>query len=112
MYIPDYEKGILSTMSAIRAYFGLDTYQKIDDELYAWLQDHCFQQVVVMLIDGMGAYQIDRYCEEKGFLKTYQKKIVDTVYPPNHSSRYHRHIERKTALCKCMVRMATILFRM
>lgn len=82
MYIPDYEKGILSTMSAIRAYFGLDTYQKIDDELYAWLQDHCFQQVVVMLIDGMGAYQIDRYCEEKGFLKTYQKKIVDTVYPP------------------------------
>ena len=33
MYIPDYEKGILSTMSAIRAYVGLDTYQKIDDEL-------------------------------------------------------------------------------
>ena len=112
MYIPDYEKGILSTMNAIRAYVGLDTYQKLDDELYAWLQGHSFQQVVVMLIDGMGAYQIDRYCEENGFFKTYQRKIVDTVYPPNHSCRNNSHIERKAALCEWMVRMATILLCM
>lgn len=82
MYIPDYEKGILSTISAIRAYVGLETYQKIDEELSIWLHEHSFQQVVVMLIDGMGAYQIDKYCKENGFFKTYQRKIVDTVYPP------------------------------
>ena len=82
MLVPDYEHGILSMINTIREYVGISTYHQGDETIKAWLQKHQFQQIVVMLIDGMGAYQVQDYCDKKGFMNSHFYKAIDTVYPP------------------------------
>lgn len=78
----DYEHNILQVMNAVRAYEGISTYHEEDSQVKVWLQQHDFEQIIVVLIDGMGVKHIQDDCEKKGFLHTYLAKTVSTVYPP------------------------------
>ena len=78
----NYEHGILQVMSTIRTYVGISSYFDEDQDIKTWFDQHQFQQVIVLLIDGMGAYQIDNYATQDGFFKKHMLKSVDTVYPP------------------------------
>lgn len=82
MKIIDYEHGVIGVMSAIREHFGLPVYHTQDESIKTWLHQHQIQQVIVLLIDGMGDHQIYKHCNETGFLKTYHAQTLDTVYPP------------------------------
>lgn len=80
--IPDYEHGILQAVNTIRNKIGLPCYYQMDALVEQWLSDHQFQQVMILLIDGMGYDQVESYCKADGFLKTHLAKPIDTVYPP------------------------------
>lgn len=78
----NYKKNILQVMSAVRAYEGISVYHEEDEEIKQWLLKHKFQQVIVLLIDGMGTQLMKEYGTPDGFLNTHYAKSVSTVYPP------------------------------
>ncbi|MGX8852421.1 alkaline phosphatase family protein [Amedibacillus sp. YH-ame10] len=82
MRIPNYEHSIVQVMNTIRKNYGITTYHNFDNDIENWIDQHKFDQIIVLLIDGMGDYQIHEYCDENGFLNTHRLKKIDTVYPP------------------------------
>lgn len=82
MKVPNYEHGILQAINTIRDYVGITTYYKNDKDIKNWIDTYKLNQIVVLLIDGMGAHQIDKYGKDDGFLKSNFIKKIDTVYPP------------------------------
>ena len=82
MCLCNYGQGVVAAMSAVREFMGLSMYHSSDEMVLQWLKENQFKQVIVMLIDGMGAHQIQQHCDATDFLKTHCAKIIDTVYPP------------------------------
>ena len=78
----NYKKNILQVMNAVRAYEGISVYHEEDEDIKQWLHKHKFQQVIVLLIDGMGTQSMKNYCISNGFLNSHYAKSVSTVYPP------------------------------
>ena len=83
---PDYRKGILSVINAWRQQLGLSVHHPADPQVSAWLADHQWNQIVVLLIDGMGARLLETKLEKDSFLRTHQLKEVTTVYPSTTSA--------------------------
>ena len=52
----------------------------------AWLAEHQWNQIVVLLIDGMGSRLLETKLEKDSFLRTHQLKEVTTVYPSTTSA--------------------------
>lgn len=76
--LPDYAGGLLSVVNAWRSELGLTVHQTPDAGVKQWLQQ--FNQIAVLLIDGMGSRIIDRL-DEACFLRSHLYKEVTTVYP-------------------------------
>lgn len=76
----NYQENIIQVMNAIRSYIGICVYHEEDIKIKRWLEHHNFQQIVVLLIDGMGMYQLQYACPT-GFLRRNLLTSVSTVYP-------------------------------
>ena len=71
-----YDRGLLQVSNAIFKYFGLDTYHDIDLQVEKWLNDHEFETLIVLLIDGMGSRIIKEILKPNDFLVKYIVKII------------------------------------
>ena len=105
---PDYRKGILSVINAWRQQLGLSVHHPADPQVSAWLADHQWNQIVVLLIDGMGARLLETKLEKDSFLRTHQLKEVTTVYPSNHLGRDDQRAQREIPGGKRLDRLASI----
>lgn len=83
---PDYQTGILGVINAWRQRLGLQVHHPADPQLSAWLNDHAWDQIVVLLIDGMGSRLMETMLDEESFLRRHQLKEVTTVYPSTTSA--------------------------
>ena len=52
---PDYRGGILGVINAWRKELGLSVHHPADPQVSAWLAEHQWNQIVVLLIVGMGS---------------------------------------------------------
>ncbi|MEG0506554.1 MAG: alkaline phosphatase family protein [Longicatena sp.] len=80
--IVDKSQNVIALMSALRSYLGLPIYHSEDIDMKDILNKQKPKQIIVLLIDGMGTYQIKRDCKRTGFLNTHQLKTLQSVYPP------------------------------
>jgi len=82
---PDYEKGLLNIMSSIVHHYGCDseyaTHPIVDGVL-----SRKYNNVFLILIDGMGSKLIERYLPEDSFLRTHMIFDTTTVYPSTTSA--------------------------
>lgn len=76
-----YDRGLLQVSNAIFKYFGLDTYHDIDLQVENWLNEHEFETLIVLLIDGMGSRIIKEILKPNDFLVKYMTKEMPTVFP-------------------------------
>ena len=83
---PDYRGGILGVINAWRKELGLSVHHPADPQVSAWLAEHQWNQIVVLLIDGMGSRLLETKLEKDSFLRTHQLKEVTTVYPSTTSA--------------------------
>ena len=83
---PDYRGGILGVINAWRKELGLSVHHPADPQVSAWLAEHQWHQIVVLLIDGMGSRLLETKLEKDSFLRTHQLKEVTTVYPSTTSA--------------------------
>ena len=79
----DWKKdNLVHIANSLRAYYHLPLFHKSDEQLDQWLQERKPEQIIVLLIDGLGKYQIEQLAKAKGFLKQHCKRYVETVFPP------------------------------
>ncbi len=78
----DYESGLLQVSAAIQNYYGIDTGYRADETVKAWLDDHGFRCVIVLLVDAMGSYILNKLLERDTFLHQYKAKSMMSVFPP------------------------------
>lgn len=81
-----YNDCIVNMINAVRLYLNISIHHPPNKQVYDWLNDNRFDQVVVLLIDGMGAWQMDTWCDNQGFLKVNRKANISTVFPPATSA--------------------------
>lgn len=78
----DYESGLLQVSAAIHNYYGIDTGYCADETVSAWLKDHGFRCLIVLLVDAMGSFILNALLDRDTFLHQYKSKSVMTVFPP------------------------------
>lgn len=79
--LPEYERSPVAIASSILRYFGVDwPYPSLD------LLDAAFEKkpkhVALVVFDGMGMTQLEKYLDEKSFLRTHCLGPISSVYPP------------------------------
>lgn len=78
---PDYKKSIVNLASSIENDFSLNnkhnTLEVLDKKLA-----HKYKNVIVMLFDGMGEYNINMHLPKDSFLQQHKIDIITSTYPP------------------------------
>lgn len=82
----NYDDGIVQMINAVRSYLNISVHHSPNKQVNDWLNEQAFDQVVVLLIDGMGSWQIDAWCDKQGFLNKHRIANISTVYPPTTSA--------------------------
>ena len=76
-----YDESILSYVSSIRDYFGLDSSYKPNQKFSDLLNKEKPKKVFLILIDGMGANIVEKNLDKESFLRRNLKYKVQTVFP-------------------------------
>ena len=79
--IVQYDESILSYISSIRAFYGLESTHAPNKKLSALLKEKDPKKIFLILVDGMGANLIKRKLPADAFLNQYTKYTTSTVYP-------------------------------
>lgn len=80
--IPTYTHSLLQVSNSVRKFCELPLLHASLPELDAWLNEQEVDQLLVLLIDGMGTHQLETYCNEDGFFRTHLVTSVESTYPP------------------------------
>lgn len=80
--IPTYEHSLIQVGNSIRKFCGLPQYHDSFKNLDAWIEEHHIQQLLVVLVDGMGSHQIHEFLDENGFLCANETEVIQSVLPP------------------------------
>lgn len=80
--IVEYSKSILSYISAIRNYYGLEYYYEPNNRLKELLDTKKPNKIFLILIDAMGANLINRKLSKDSFLKMHLLDTCTSVFPP------------------------------
>lgn len=80
--IPSYTHSLVQVSNSIREFCELPLTHTSLPELDTWLKNQNINQLLVLLIDGMGTHQVEKYCKEDGFFRTHLVTSVESTYPP------------------------------
>ena len=76
-----YSESILSYLSSIRKYFKLSTDYPSDNQFDSFLKSNKFEQIILVLVDGMGSRLLKKQLSDTAFLNTHLFKEVSTIFP-------------------------------
>ena len=79
---PDYERCLTNLSNSLLNYYGLKTSHNTLPLVDEWLSKREYQNVVLMIYDGMGSKILDRTLKEDSFLRKNKKDDILAVFPP------------------------------
>lgn len=79
--LPDYNNCIANLANSILKKFGIDEGRETLHLLDSYLEKE-YENIVVILLDGMGQSIMDRNLEKDGFFRTHLAGIYSSVFPP------------------------------
>ena len=80
--VVNYEDGILSSIAALRAHYGLASSYEPDERLAKVIAEKKPKKIFLILIDGMGANLIKRKLPTDAFVNRNMLYKTETVFPP------------------------------
>ena len=80
--VVNYEDGILSSIAALRAYYGLSSSFEPDERLAKVLAEKKPEKIFLMLVDAMGANLIKKKLPADAFVNRNMLYKTETVFPP------------------------------
>lgn len=78
----DYDNCIVNLTNSIMKYFGLEPYHKTLLNIDKILEKGNYQNVVVLLCDGMGSKNLSKYLAKDDFLRVKKQSDLMSVFPP------------------------------
>lgn len=81
MQFPNYSHSLVNVSSSILNYFGVQSQHTPIKELVSILQ-HSYDNVILLLFDGMGAKALEYHLPETAFLRKHLKTSITSVFPP------------------------------
>lgn len=79
---PNYDESILSIASSVLKHFNVKDCPHSTLKEFDELLDKNYENIIVMLFDGMGYYSIQNHLDENDFLKKHLVKSISSVFPP------------------------------
>ena len=79
---PDYNNCLTNLSNSILNYYGIKTYNNTLKELDDVLKEKNYNNIILMLYDGMGTNLIKRNLGEDSFLYNHILKSINAVFPP------------------------------
>lgn len=92
----NYSDFILNYVSSIRAYFGLESYYRPNDDFSRYLESKKPERIYLILIDAMGSRLIERKLSEDSFFRKHLYKETSTVFPPTTTAATTSVIDGKS----------------
>ena len=80
--VVNYEDGILSSVAALRAYYGLSSSYEPDERLAKVIAEKKPEKIFLMLVDAMGANLIKKKLPADAFVNRNMLYKTETVFPP------------------------------
>lgn len=77
---PNYQVSMLNSLASIRNYFGQKSDYPLDANLEQYL-DKKYQNIIVMLLDGMGENILENNLPKDSFLKSHHAYTNTAIYP-------------------------------
>lgn len=78
---PDFNSSILSIISSIRKYYGKPIYYNTNDKIDSILNEKKYNNIIIMLLDGMGVNILKNNLKENSFLKKHYSYTNNAIYP-------------------------------
>ena len=94
---PDYDRSILSTLSALTGYFGVPLDYPPLSELAPFLATKP-RHVMLLLLDGMGGYPLKTILPETSYLRAHEVATVTSIFPPTTAAATTAYYCGKSAL--------------
>ncbi|HIS02480.1 MAG TPA: alkaline phosphatase family protein [Candidatus Pullichristensenella avicola] len=94
---PDYDRSILSTLSALTGYFGAPLSYPPLEELAPLLATKP-RHVMLLLLDGMGGAPLRRALGEDSYLRAHEIATVTSIFPPTTAAAATAYYCGKSAL--------------
>ena len=79
---PDYENCLTNLTNSILKYFDITPYHTTLKKLDKILEEDNYDNVVLLIYDGMGSNILNRNLDEKSFLRTNKLTDIKAVFPP------------------------------
>lgn len=77
-----YDESILTYIASIRNYFGLKSSYASNSEFDKIINEKKPNNIFILLVDGMGANQVERKLPEDSFIRRHMLFKTSTVFPP------------------------------
>lgn len=78
---PNFDSSILTIISSIRKYYGKETYYNTNKEIDNILNEKKYNNIIIMLLDGMGLNILNNNLDDNSFLKKNYKFTNIAIYP-------------------------------
>ncbi len=82
----NYDNSIVNIANACFKFAGLETYHKVDEDLFNELKQRNCKQLFVLLVDAMGYNNLIQQGFQDSYLLNNLVKVVDTVFPTTTTS--------------------------
>lgn len=79
---PDYNESIVNVVNSIYKFYGVSQYHPGLKDLDIFLQDKNYDHVILMVLDGLGYYNLKELLPEDAFLRKHLKRSISSVFPP------------------------------
>lgn len=79
---PDYEKCLTNLTNSILKYFDITPYHKTLKELDRVLEENNYDNIVLIIYDGMGSNILSKNLNETSFLRNHKIEDIKAVFPP------------------------------
>ena len=80
--VVDYKNSLVSVSNSILKYFEVQPFHETMKELDEILENKKYKNVVLLILDGLGSYNLTEMLKRNAFLKEHKLKDISTVFPP------------------------------
>ena len=79
---PDYEKCLTNLTNSILKFFDITPYHKTLKELDKVLEESNYDNIILLIYDGMGSNILSRNLNENSFLRKHKIEDIKAIFPP------------------------------
>lgn len=96
---PNFRHCLLNTIASIRKSFGKEVKYDLDEQMSQILQEKKYQNIIILLLDGLGVSILEQHLEPDAFLRTHYLYTNTAIYPSTTAASTTATINGLAPIC-------------